>query len=306
MKINDKVKDLNTNNIYTIKNILTLNTRTFLEFKETEIILEKENVELIENYEECFQLNSIENVYNGKYLHFYNLNYKNKIGDDKIYEIVSRKPINKNNLGKHNDAVVIVVKHKTLNKYLLLKEFRPAINNYVFNLVAGLIDDGEDEVSTIIRELKEETGLIITKDNIKRISPSTYTAIGLSDEQVSMAYVEVDSDIDLQGDTNPNELMFPQFYSLDEIKEILKYENITTRLQLVFNEEIFKQEKKEIVKTLKDKYFEKAKKSESISDRKCNLSMVTAMNICLEVLDGIVTLESAKNGPKLWEEKKIE
>ena len=51
MKINDKVKDLNTNNIYTIKNILTLNTRTFLEFKETEIILEKENVELIENYE---------------------------------------------------------------------------------------------------------------------------------------------------------------------------------------------------------------------------------------------------------------
>ena len=59
MKINDKVKDLNTNNIYTIKNILTLNTRTFLEFKETEIILEKENVELIENYEEYFQLNSI-------------------------------------------------------------------------------------------------------------------------------------------------------------------------------------------------------------------------------------------------------
>src|SRR5688572_5872550 len=41
----------------------------------------------------------------------------------------------------------------------IVKQYRPAVEAFTFELPAGLVDPGEDPKQTCLRELKEETGL---------------------------------------------------------------------------------------------------------------------------------------------------
>ena len=49
------------------------------------------------------------------------------------------------------------------DKILLSRVFRLAVNKWVYNFPAGLIDEGETVERAAIRELQEETGLKGTK-----------------------------------------------------------------------------------------------------------------------------------------------
>jgi ADP-ribose pyrophosphatase len=44
------------------------------------------------------------------------------------------------------------------NKLIICRQFRKAVNNFVWETPAGLVDDGETSTNTAIRELIEETG----------------------------------------------------------------------------------------------------------------------------------------------------
>ena len=62
---------------------------------------------------------------------------ENKNGKSKKYEIVSRSEITSvDELGEKINGVSIVVFYE--NKLLLLKEFRMAVNRYIYNLCAGI------------------------------------------------------------------------------------------------------------------------------------------------------------------------
>lgn len=117
-------------------------------------------------FEPKMELQNVELRYKDKFTNLYHLKYKNLNKEEKIYELLSRKELNNNFVGKHIDAITMVIKHKSLNKYLLLREYRLAVNTFVYNLVAGLIDEGETPIEACIREVWEETNLSITKDNI--------------------------------------------------------------------------------------------------------------------------------------------
>lgn len=85
------------------------------------------------------ELQNVELRYKDKFTNLYHLKYKNLNKEEKIYELLSRKELNNNFVGKHIDAITMVIKHKSLNKYLLLREYRLAVNTFVYNLVAGLM-----------------------------------------------------------------------------------------------------------------------------------------------------------------------
>lgn len=74
------------------------------------------------------------------------------------------KNINLEYLDKSNAVALVVFDSKKENVYLV-KQYRPGSDDYQLEVVAGLIDEGENEDEAAYRELREELG--IKKDSIK-------------------------------------------------------------------------------------------------------------------------------------------
>lgn len=167
------------------------------------------------------KLNSIKQLQKNHFLYMYEASYTNEEGNEKKYEFVSRSSeIFKDQFGqyKQTDAVGIIVFNKDMNKILLLKEFRLACNNWVYNFPGGMIDTSEDFTDTARRELKEETGLDLI-EIIDFMKPAV-TAVGLSDEQVSTVLCKAEGEFSKS--TSADEEIEAAWYTKDEIKELLK------------------------------------------------------------------------------------
>ena len=173
------------------------------------------------------ELLNLKKVRDGKYLKNYELTYQNKAGREKKYEIVSRSDFSsKEDLGKRVSGVSIVA---TMDgKMLLLKEFRMGINKKIFNLCAGMLEEGETIEECIRRELYEETGLLVKE--IKAILPPSYSAVGISDIKTYIAYVEVEGEF--SDHTSANEDITAGFYSKEELSELLMTQEFSSRSQM--------------------------------------------------------------------------
>jgi len=111
---------------------------------------------------------------------------------------------------------------------LLLREFRMAINREIYNLCAGMLEDGESIEECVRRELYEETGLSVKR--IIDILPPAFSAVGFSDVQTHIVFVEAEGNI---GDhTSDNEEIKAAFYTKEQIETLLKTEEFSARSQL--------------------------------------------------------------------------
>lgn len=127
-----------------------------------------------------------------QYLSLYEAAYTNRKGQSKTWMIASRK--NNESLTKQyfhqaaerTDAVMLVPLHVPTGKLVLIKQFRIPLNDYIYELPAGLIDPGESFDSTIGRELKEETGLTLTQ--VVHIQDKLYLSAGMTEESVALTY----------------------------------------------------------------------------------------------------------------------
>lgn len=174
-----------------------------------------------------FNVLNFQKVKDGKYLKNYEITYQNKAGKEKTYEIVSRRELaSVADLGGKPSGVSIIA--TCGNKLLLLHEFRMGVNQMVYNLCAGMLNDGETIEECIARELYEETGLSIKE--IKQILPPSYAAVAISDVTTYIAFVEVTGE--LADHSSDNELIVPGLYTTEEIKELLKSEMFSSRAQL--------------------------------------------------------------------------
>ena len=169
----------------------------------------------------------MEKVKDGKYLKNYELTYLNKAGREKKYEIVSRSEITgPDALGKRVSGVSIVAYHE--DKLLLLREFRMGVNRYIYNLCAGMIEEGESMEECITRELYEETGLSVKR--IRTILPPSFAAVAFSDVKTQIAFVEVEGNF--EDHTSDNEQIDAKFYSREEVRELLETEEFSSRAQM--------------------------------------------------------------------------
>jgi len=134
-----------------------------------------------------------------KWLNLFDIEYRDKNNQPKIWEVVSRKAHPKCITGAFDppDAVVIVPFHKGAKKLVVIREYRVALAGYEYALPAGLIDEGESIESTSRRELKEETGLDLVE--IKRISPTLYGTAGMTDENFVMVYCDCKGTVSASG-----------------------------------------------------------------------------------------------------------
>ncbi|MBS5938332.1 NUDIX hydrolase [Clostridium sp.] len=175
------------------------------------------------------KVKNIEKLADTKYLKLYSADYINKKGTLRNWTIASRKSIedlnNKffDNGEDQPDAVVIIAKHIEEDKLVLIRQFRVPINDYVIELPAGLVDEGENFIETVKRELKEETGLDLVKIDEERTNKKVYVSVGMTDESISLVYCTCSgnpSNENLEDDEDIEVILV----SKEEAKEILKTE----------------------------------------------------------------------------------
>jgi len=108
---------------------------------------------------------------------------------------------------------------------VLIKQFRPGtisknVNNYLDEIVAGIIDSGESPKEAAIRECLEETGC-----SIKKITPMLeyFPAPGSSESFYYLFLGEVDApnETRIKGIETENEDIFVKSYKFNEVKNKL-------------------------------------------------------------------------------------
>ena len=173
------------------------------------------------------KLIKFEKVRDGKYLKNYELTYLNKLGKEKKYEIISRRNLNDIvDIGGKPSGVSIVAYHE--DKMLLLREFRMGVNRFVYNLCAGMLEEGESLAECIQRELYEETGLSVGR--IRAILPPSFAAVAFSDVKTQIAFVEVNGTF--EDHTSANEQITAGFYTKGQVRELLETEEFSSRAQI--------------------------------------------------------------------------
>ncbi len=162
-----------------------------------------------------------------KFLSLYDAEYTNRKGNEKHWIIASRK--NYDTLqAQYNgekeekiDAVIIAALHKESKSIVIIKQFRIPLNDYVYELPAGLLDADESMETAVKRELKEETGLSLLNINAEKSKGKVYISAGMTDESVAMVYCTCEGTISneyLEADEDIEAILISQ----EEAKELIK------------------------------------------------------------------------------------
>lgn len=117
-------------------------------------------------------------------------------------------------------------------KLLMFYEYRYPTGQYMLSIPAGLLDPSDKEedepvFSAAIREIHEETGVVLQKtDSITMVNPLSFTTPGLTDESNALihavVYLDDLSELSQKGAVGSEQ--FDGFYLADreQVKEILK------------------------------------------------------------------------------------
>ncbi len=137
------------------------------------------------------KLGQVSKKTDGRWLNLFEIDFTNLKGNPGQWAFASRKANpTPGTAPLISDAVVIVpyLKVGRTWRLVLINEFRIPLGDYELAFPAGLPDAGESNATAAIRELKEETGLQVSRV-VKTTAPLVSSA-GLSDECVSMVFVE--------------------------------------------------------------------------------------------------------------------
>ena len=177
------------------------------------------------------KLIGLEKKLEGKFISAYVASYLNLDNKIKQYEFYSRdKNLTMETFKPRNPlGVGIILFSEDGTKTLLLREFRMAANNYVYNFAGGLIDKGEDVKQASIRELYEETGVTLTSF-IKILKPS-YASAATSDEVMNTVVAYGKGDIRMS-DSADEEIM-AKWFTKEEARALLESdEMLSVRVQI--------------------------------------------------------------------------
>lgn len=166
---------------------------------------------------------------NNKYLNMYEMELENKKGNLKKYYFATRRE--EKDLAcktkNHNKADgVMIIPITSDREVVLVKQYRPVISDYIYELPAGIIDPGETMEEAAKRELFEETGLKSTSYEVF-LKPS-YTSVGMTDETTAIVKMDVCGEI-TSDNVEENEEIEVIKVKIDEVSDFVDKNNVSIK-----------------------------------------------------------------------------
>ena len=177
------------------------------------------------------KINKVEKLTDCKHLNLYAVDATSIHNTPVSYYVASRaeKTENLKLRTKKNtpDGVIIYSLYgEKRDRVVLVRQYRYAIDDYIYEFPAGLVEKGEDFHETAKRELYEETGLTLHPISVPEMYEKPYfTTVGMTDESCATVYGYADGKIskDCQEDSEEIEIVLAD---RDEVRRILKEEKV--------------------------------------------------------------------------------
>ena len=132
-------------------------------------------------------------------------------------------------------VVTCLIEKETGNKYfLLVKQRRVANGDIFYEHPAGMCDSEPDPWKVAVKEVEEETGLKITRDNLRLLhAEPLYSSAGLLDEagyffacEIPLSREEIDTYRDKSaGAADENEVIITHVCTLSEVFSLIRNTN---------------------------------------------------------------------------------
>ena len=175
------------------------------------------------------RINSIKKQTENRFLNMYELDFTHRDGTTSPYFMASRTQ-EADKLKLHTDEkpadAVMVYAVTNEGRIVLEKQYRPTIDEYIYELPAGLCEPGESVDEAAVREFFEETGMKLTLREDHNPSRPYYTSIGLSDEAISTVFGTAEG-IPTPENQEDTEDIHVVLADREECRRILQEEHVT-------------------------------------------------------------------------------
>ena len=126
--------------------------------------------------------------------------------------------------------VVYAVTDEKKPRLLVIKEYRYPLDEYIYELPAGIIDPGEVAEQSAVREIKEETGfdLKVYKGGNEAFRRPFYMGPGFTDESNGTVFGTIHVE-EVEQQLESAERIQVMLADKEQVKRILKEERVTLR-----------------------------------------------------------------------------
>ena len=165
------------------------------------------------------------------YVRLYHLDVESKTGKAGHYYVASRakdeRHLKLNTGENHPDGVIIyAVCKEDKNKVVLVRQYRYAIDDYIYEFPAGLVEPDENYHEGAVREMYEETGLKLEPIPVAEAYQKPYfTTVGMTDESCATVYGYASGQISSKAQEATEEIEVV-LADKEEVKRILQEENV--------------------------------------------------------------------------------
>lgn len=166
------------------------------------------------------------------HLNFYELETVNRVGRKGRYFVASRakdtEELKLSTRKNSPDGVIIYSLYgEKRDRVVLIRQYRYPIDGYIYEFPAGLVDAGETYQQAAVRELREETGLVLEPLQVDEMYQKPYfTTIGMTDESCGTVYGYASGEIS-QAFLEDGEEIQVVLADREEVRRILKEELVS-------------------------------------------------------------------------------
>lgn len=177
------------------------------------------------------KITKITQVTKNPFVNLYDMDVEDRKGQARKYYVASRANTAENlEMSRRQQAadgvIIYSLYGEKRDRVVLIRQYRYAIDNYIYEFPAGLVEPGEDYHQAAVREMKEETGLHLHPIQVDTIFEKPYyTTIGMTDECCGTVYGYADGEIsgELLEDSEEIEVVLAD---REEVRRILREERV--------------------------------------------------------------------------------